>query len=488
MKFDELFKEIHYELIKGNKEIIINDICYKSKETKPGDIFVALNGTNDDGHNYINEAINRGAVAILLSKNKKISDDVLVVKVDNPRKIMTKLAMNLFNYPQSKLKTIAVTGTKGKTTTSFMIKKIIETANQSCGLIGTTGIYINKKYYENKNTTPEGYDIIKYMNEMVNQGIHYVVMEVSSQALKYDRVNDIIFDYGIFTNLTKDHISPQEHCDMQDYLESKSKLFKQCIYGIFNIDSQYFYEIVSKGSCEINTFGYNQKADLRAKNIKLINKPNFLGITFDIEGVINDNFIVSSPGKFSSYNAMAAILTCYLLNIDISFMKKALANFSVKGRVEPVKVSDDFILLIDYAHNGLSTKSILSTVKQYNPTRLITIFGCGGNRSKERRYEMGLIASNYSDKCIITEDNNRYEKFEDIAKDILRDFNNKCEYILIPDRKKAIKHAIENGKKGDIIMLLGKGHENYKEINGIRYPFDEREVIKDLLSELKKTN
>lgn len=488
MKLDELFKGIHYELIKGNKETLIFDICYISKKVKSGDLFVAIIGNNDDGHNYINDAIRHGAIGVIVSKNIDIPDDILVIKVDNTKKIMTKLAMNLFNYPQSKLKTIAITGTKGKTTTSFMIKSIIESTGQSCGLIGTTGVYIGNDYYENKNTTPEGYDIIKYMNEMVKHGISYVVMEVSSQALKYDRVNDIIFDYGIFTNLTKDHIGPLEHDSMLDYIESKSKLFKQCNYGIFNIDSKYFYKIVSRGSCEINTYGYDIKADLRAKNIKLINEPNFIGVLIDLEGVINDRFKVSSPGKFSSYNAMAAILTCYLLGIDVSFMKKTLENFSVKGRIEPVKVSDDFLLLIDYAHNGISTKSILSTIRQYNPGRIVTIFGCGGNRSRERRYEMGAIASQYSDKCIITEDNNRYEKFVDIAKDILRDFDKNCEYILIPDRKDAIKYAIENGKKGDIIMLLGKGHENYKEINGIRYPFDERIIIKEILNELKKTN
>ena len=487
MKLSELFKDIPYELIKGSMEEEINDIAYDSRKVEIGSLFMAIVGASLDGHEYIDDAIKKGAKAVVVSKDVSVLTDVTIIKVEDARRILSKLTMKLFKYPQSKLKTIAITGTKGKTTTSFMIKKIIECAGYKCGVIGTTGVYIGKKVYPIKNTTPESYDTIKYMDEMVKEKMDYMVMEVSSQALKYDRVNDIIFDYGIFTNLTHDHIGENEHDSMEDYVTSKAKLFNQCNHGIFNIDDKYFYDMVQGGDANINTYGYSEKADLRAIDMKLLRENGFIGIELETDGIIKDKFKISTPGKFSSYNAMAAIMTCHMLGIDTKYIKEALSNFSVIGRVEPIYVSDDFNLLIDYAHNGVSTESILSTIREYNPGRIVTIFGCGGNRSRDRRYEMGEMAGKYSDYCIITEDNNRFEEFDDIAKDILIGMKKTdCEYTIIPDRKEAIKYAIKNGKKGDIIMLIGKGHETYKEIKGVRYPFDERIIIKEILDELKK--
>lgn len=488
MKLNKVFTDIDHQVIKGNLELDVQDIIIDSRKVTANTMFIALPGSEVNGHDYITSAIKNGANSILVSEDVDIKEDVTVIKVPNTRKILSKLSMRFFNYPQSKLKTIAITGTKGKTTTSFMIKNILETSGYACGVIGTTGIYIKEKFYPQKNTTPESYDIFKYLNEMVNDQLDFVVMEVSSQALKYDRVNDFIFDYGIFTNLTPDHIGEHEHSDMDDYIKSKAKLFNQCNYGIFNIDDEHFYDMISGGDASIHTYGYHEKADLKAESMELTRDGSFIGINLTTSGLINDNFKISTPGKFSSYNAMAAILTCQLIGIDTSLMKKALNNFSVKGRVEPIKVSDDFSLLIDYAHNGISTESILTTIRDYQPKRIVTIFGCGGNRSKERRYEMGKIASKYSDACIITEDNNRYEDFNDIATDILKEYDKSCPYTIIPDRKAAIKYAIQTGQKGDIIMLLGKGHEDYKEIKGVRYPFDERIIIKEILEELNNSN
>lgn len=488
MKLKKLLEGIDYTLVKGNDETLINDLAYDSRNVSDGFVFVSIIGNNVDGHDYIDVAIENGAKAIIVSKNIEVSSDVSVIKVDDTSKVLSKLSMNLFDNPHKKMTTIAITGTKGKTTTSFMIKRILEESGNSCGVIGTTGIYIGDKYYQNKNTTPLSYETLKYMNEMVNDGIKYVVMEVSSQALKYDRVNDIIFDYGIFTNLTHDHIGEFEHSDMDDYVSSKAKLFKQCVHGVFNLDDEYFFNIVDMGESSINTYGYNEKADLRAKAMDLYRDGSKIGINLELDGLINGKFKISTPGKFSSYNAMSAILTCYLMGIDVKCISAALNNFSVKGRVEPIDVSKDFTLLIDYAHNGVSTESILTTIREYNPKRIVTIFGCGGNRSKDRRYEMGEIAGKYSDYCIITEDNNRFEEFDDIAKDILVGMNKtECEYKIIADRKEAIKCAIENGQKGDIIMLIGKGHEDYKEVKGVRYPFDERVIIKEILEEIKNS-
>lgn len=488
MELEKLLDKIEYKILKGNLDVVVSDIAYDSRNVLDDYAFVAIKGSNVDGHDYIDKAISNGARVLIVSKEIDIKDNnITVVLVDDTSKILSRLSMNLFDNPHKKMTTIAITGTKGKTTISFMIKGIVEESGSKCGVIGTTGIYIGDKYYKSNNTTPISYDIFKYMNEMVNDGVEYLVMEVSSQALKYDRVNDIEFDYGIFTNLTRDHIGEFEHNDMDDYINSKAKLFKQCRVGIFNLDDEHFFDMVNMGESSINTYGYSEKADLRVKKMDLYREDSSIGINLLLDGVIKDEFKISTPGKFSSYNAMGAIYTCYLMGIDIACMKKSLSNFSVRGRVENVFVSDKFTLLIDYAHNGVSTESILKTIREYNPKRIVTIFGCGGNRSRDRRYEMGEIAGKYSDYCIITEDNNRYEEFDSIAKDILIGMNKTdCEYKIISDRKDAIKYSIENALEGDIIMLIGKGHEDYKEIKGIRYPFDERVIIKEILEEIKK--
>ena len=486
MNLKKLLNKIEYTLLKGNEDVVVNDIAYDSRKVEDGYAFVSIVGNNVDGHDYIDDAIKSGASVLIVSRDIEVESGITVIKVDDTSKILSRLSMNLFDNPQDKMTTIAITGTKGKTTTSFMIKKIIEESGSKCGVIGTTGIYIGDKYYPNKNTTPLAYETLKYMNEMVNEKIDYVVMEVSSQALKYDRVNDIVFDYGIFTNLTQDHIGEFEHNDMEDYVSSKARLFKQCDYGIFNLDDKYFFNMVDMGESSINTYGYGDKADLRVVSSDLYRDGHLIGINLELDGVIKNKFKISTPGKFSAYNAMSAILTCHLIGIDVDCMKRALSDFSVKGRVEPVEVSSKFTLLIDYAHNGVSTESILTTIREYNPKRIVTIFGCGGNRSRDRRYEMGEIAGKYSDYCIITEDNNRFEEFDDIAKDILVGMSKtSCDYKIVPDRKEAIKYAIENGQKGDIIMLIGKGHEDYKEIKGVKYPFDERIIIKEILDVLK---
>ena len=482
MKLNKILKGIEYELIKGTIDKEVNAITYDSRYVKNGTLFLTNFGIKEDNEKYIPKAIKNGANVIIVSKNFDIPDDITIIKVPNTKNILSQISSNFFNYPQNKLKIIAITGTKGKTTVSFMLKSIIEQSGYQCGLIGTTGIYIDNVKYNTNNTTPEIYDNLKYLNEMVKKNIDYAIMEVSSQALKYNRVAGITYDYAIFTNLTKDHIGKYEHDDMEDYINSKAKLFKQCHHGIFNLDDKYYHDMTKEAICSINTYGYQKDANLKVKKIKLIHKKNNLGINLTTTGIINNKFKINSPGIFTSYNAMAAILTSYLLGIDIKYIKKGLSNFFVPGRVEIIKIFKGINIIIDYAHNGSSTKNILSTIREYKPKRIITIFGCGGNRSKDRRYEMGEIAGIYSDFCIITEDNNRYESFASITKDILVGIDKTtCQYKIIPSRKEAIKYAIDNAKKGDVIMLLGKGHEDYLEINGKKYPFNEREIIKNIL-------
>ena len=294
MQLKKILDKVEYTLLKGNVDIEICDLAYDSRNVSSGYLFVAIVGNNADGHDYIDNAISKGAKALVVSKDVEVSDDVCVVRVDDTSKVLSQMSMNLFDYPHKKMTTIAITGTKGKTTTSFMIKRILEEAGCKCGVIGTTGIYIGDKYYASKNTTPLSYDTLKYINEMVDDGIEYMVMEVSSQALKYDRVRDIVFDYGIFTNLSQDHIGEFEHKDMDDYISSKAKLFKQCLHGVFNLDDKHFFDMVNMGESSINTYGYDEKADLRVKDIDLYRDGNKIGINLELDGVIKDKFKIST--------------------------------------------------------------------------------------------------------------------------------------------------------------------------------------------------
>ncbi len=484
MKLREVLKDISFELIQGSLDVDIEDIFYDSRKVTLNSAFIALVGVNSDGHDYIDMAIEKGANVIFLERNMEINSDVTVVKLDNTRKALSLLAINFFDNPIEKLVTIAITGTKGKTTTSWMIKNILESSGKKVGIIGTMGVFYGDIYHELVNTTPESYDLNKYLKEMVDNDIQYVVMEISSQALKVGRVEGLYFDYGIFTNLTKDHIGENEHPNMEDYLFSKSLLFKKCKYGIFNFDSKYYESMVNSASCKVYTFGHKRASDLVIENVRLVRDDSFMGISLVTKGIVNEDFMVSIPGEFSAYNAAAAIFVCYLLGINISNIKKTLKIFSVKGRTELIPEFKKFNVIIDYAHNGVSLESILKTMRKYNPKRIIALFGCGGNRSVERRYDMGEISGKLADLTIVTEDNSRNEDVNDIINDIeigLKRTNGK--YIKIADRTEAIKYAIKNARQGDIVLLLGKGHETYQDRGGVRYHYDEREIIKQIISQ-----
>lgn len=483
MKLKKILNNIEYELIKGSLDINITDLCYDSRKVTKDCAFICLEGTQVDGHDFIDTAIKKGASTIFIEKDIEVSQLVTVIKLSNTRKDLSLLSINYFDNPASKLTMIGITGTKGKTTTSWMIKNILEEEGKKVGVIGTMGVFIGNNHYETINTTPESYEIQKYLSEMVNQNIEYAVMEVSSQALKVGRVEGMTFDYGIFTNLTKDHIGEGEHENMEDYIYSKSLLFQKSKHGILNIDDKHYQDMTKNNTCDIHTFGKNKEADLIINNIKLLRKEHFIGLELHTKGLIEDTFLVNTPGEFSAYNAISAILTTKLIGCKLESIKKALSKVAVKGRVEIIPVSSKYSVIIDYAHNGISMTNILNTMREYHPKRIVSLFGCGGNRSKTRRYDMGEISGRLSDFTIITEDNSRYEDINDIMNDIeigLKKANGK--YIKIEDRKEAIKYAIENAKEGDIILLLGKGHETYREKNGVREHFDEREVIKEIIN------
>jgi UDP-N-acetylmuramoyl-L-alanyl-D-glutamate--2,6-diaminopimelate ligase len=487
MQVRELLKGVDIVGTKGNLDVEVSNLIYDSRKVVPGVAFVALKGARSDGHQYINEVIEKGAVVVFVEDEISTKSNATIVRIKDTRLGLAQLSANYFGQPAKKLTTIGITGTKGKTTTSWMIKNILETAGKKTGVIGTMGVFIGAKHYATNNTTPESYDIHKYLKEMQVADVEYVVMEVSSQALKMNRTAGIQFDYSIFTNLTKDHIGPDEHASMEEYIHCKSLLFRQSRHGIFNIDDAHFGEMADQATAVIHTYGTDLKADLRLEKIAYAQENGNLGVRVSLQGLVTDRIFVSIPGDFSAYNAMGAIAVTKLLGIDPAYIKKALSEVKVKGRVEPVNVSDQFTVLIDYAHNGVSMESVLEMIQGYHPKRIVSLFGCGGNRSRDRRYDMGEISGNMADYSILTADNSRYEDVHAIISDIVKGIEKtNGDYITISDRREAIKYSIQHALPGDIVLILGKGHEDYQEINGVRYPFDERVVIWEVVQELER--
>ena len=491
MKLSEICKETAYTCLQGSMDAEITDIIYDSRKLEPQTMFVCMVGAVTDGHKYIPDAIQKGAAAIVVERAeeaKQIPESITVLQVASARQALAQMSAAFFSYPARELVTIGLTGTKGKTTTTYMIKSVLEEAGKKVGLIGTIGALIGDKPLPTKNTTPESYELHKMFRAMVDEGCEYVVMEVASQGLKLDRVYGIEFDYGIFTNLSPDHIGPAEHASFEEYMECKSMLFRQCKVGIANMDDEHFKGVLQNHTCELKTFSAQDgdvDADLVAGAIGFLDEEGKLGMHFTTTGCMNVYAKVYIPGRFSVYNSLVTMLTCHLAGIPDEDILRGLARVQVKGRVEMVPVSKDFTVIIDYAHNEVSTRSVLTTLKEYHPKRLICLYGGGGNRSKLRRYDMGEVTGEMADLCVLTCDNPRDEEIADINNDIkigLAKSNGK--YIEIDDRKEAIRYCIEHAQKGDMIVLLGKGHENYQEIKGVKYHFDEREAIAEVKQEL----
>ena len=324
------------------------------------------------------------------------------------------------------------------------------------------------------------------MAAMVDAGCQYMVMEVSSQGLKFDRTAGIEFDYGIFTNLSEDHIGPTEHPDFADYLDCKRRLFRQCRIGIINADDPYAQQILEGSTCEIRTFSAEKKADLMASDIRFLNEDGRLGMHFKASGIMNCDAKIHIPGRFSVYNALATMVVCHELGIPDDAVLAGLEDVQVKGRVEMIPISKKFNVIIDYAHNDVSTRSVLKTLREYDPGRIVAVFGCGGNRSKVRRYDIGEAAGELADLCILTSDNPRFEKVEDINNDIKVGLaKHDAAYIEINDRREAIAYAITHALPGDMIILLGKGHETYVEIEGVKHHFSEHEVVREIAEDIR---
>ena len=490
MLLSDLIEKLDYKIISGDINTEINRLVYDSRKVDTGDVFVCIKGAVSDGHDYFKQVIEKGAAAVIVQQDAEISgqyDGVTVIATEDTRLALAYMSAAYFGYPAKRIKTIGITGTKGKTTTTYMVKKILDKCNIKTGLIGTIETIIGDERIPSKNTTPESYTVHEYFDRMVKAGCECVVMEVSSQALKYHRTAGIKFDIGVFTNLEPDHIGPNEHSDFEDYLRCKSRLFKQCDVGIVNSDDEHFLEVTRGRICPIETYGVRKKADINAYNIVYSHKDGKISTAYDVNGKHRMHVELSVPGEFSIYNSLCAISISRHFNVDEELLKEALRAVTVDGRVEPVKVSDDYSVMIDYAHNAMSLKSLLKTIREYKPERLITLFGCGGNRSKDRRFEMGEISGKLSDFTIITSDNPRYEEPQDIMNDIetgIRKTDGK--YVKIEDRGEAIKYALSCAKAGDIIVIAGKGHEDYQEIKGVRYHQTDREIVMKAMEELKQ--
>lgn len=481
----DLLEGLEYELLQGSLEGEISELIYDTRKVTKDSMFVCIQGTAFDSHDKAAEIAEVGAKVLIVSREVEVPQNVTVVRVADTRYALSLISAAYFDHPAKTLKVIGITGTKGKTTTTFMIKSILEHAGYKVGLIGTIETIIGDKHIPANNTTPESYIVQEYFAEMVRMGCEVCVMEVSSQGLMMHRTAGIPFEIGIFTNLAPDHIGPNEHASFEEYAACKGMLFKQCKVGIANIDDENFDMVMKGHTCTLETIGFSEKADLRASNVKLVGRPGYLGVTYDLTGLLNFPVEIDIPGKFSVYNSLVAIAVCRHFNIQKEDILEALKAAKAKGRIEQVKVSDDFMLLIDYAHNAMSLESLLSTLKEYHPQRLVCLFGCGGNRSKLRRYEMGEVSGKMADLTIVTSDNPRFEEPQDIIDDIkigLAKTDGK--YVEIIDRKEAIKYAIANGRPGDVIVLAGKGHEDYQEIKGVKYPMDERVLIEEVLQEL----
>lgn len=486
MKLLQLVENVEYELIQGDLNVEVTEIQNDSRKVKEGSLFFCITGAVFDGHAYAEEVAKNGAAVLVVEKDVTGVDalDVTVIKVKSTRLAMGVISSNFYDNPSKKLTVVGITGTKGKTTTTYMVKSMLDRAGHKCGLIGTIETIIGDTVTKSNNTTPESIVLQKVLWDMVNAGLDCVVMEVSSQGLMLDRVAGVDFDYGIFTNLSEDHIGPNEHKDFEDYLYWKSKMFTLCKKGIFNFDDTYCERVMEGHSCEVISYGMKENCDYQAKDLELFKKDGCLGIQYNLDGKYKEKVIVSLPGEFSVHNSLAAIAIAKELEVPMETILEILTDIHVKGRVELISISNEFTLLIDYAHNAMSLESILQTLRAYNPTRLVSLFGCGGNRSKVRRYEMGEVSGNMADLTIITSDNPRDEEPQDIINDIKIGMNKtNGEFVEIIDRKEAIRYAIMNAKAGDVIVLAGKGHEDYQEIKGKKYHMDERDLIKEILEE-----
>ena len=495
MLLKQLLKGLDCTLVQGDLNTDVTDVYYDSRKVTTGGLFVCIAGTQRDSHDYAADVVRKGAAALVIQHDLPAGvlaamPNVAVVRFPNTRYALAMLSTAFFGRPAREMTMVGVTGTKGKTTTTHMIKAVLEAAGHKVGMVGTNGVYYPGHHYDLNNTTPESYELQKILRQMADAGCDTCVMEVSSQGLMMDRVAGIHYQVGVFTNLYPDHIAPGEHSSFEEYRGWKGELFKRCDVGVVNADDPNTAALLEGHTCDLVTYGIDSDAvDYRAgKEYRLLRSKEMLGVAFKVTEPDDRTMEVQvgMPGLFSIYNALATIGVAKVLGLDDGAIHEGLQKALVKGRVELVPISSNFTILNDYAHNEAATESLMETLKAYHPRRMVVVFGCGGNRSRLRRYGMGEVCAKMADFCILTEDNNRYEKVEDIIADIkvgMAKGNPDAQYVEIPDRLDALHYAIDHAQQGDLIAVIGKGHEAYRDREGVKTPFLERELIEEYAAE-----
>lgn len=483
MKLLDLLKGVDYELLEGTVEKEVNHIQYDSRKVNEGDLFVCLTGFEVDGHDYANKAIEAGAKVVLCEKKIDIkSEGVTVLLVNEGRKALATMSANYYGHPTKSLKLIGVTGTNGKTTTVYLLKSMLEKAGKKVGLVGTIANYIGENKLKSERTTPESLELQKLFKDMVDANCEYCVMEVSSHSLQLDRVYGCEFEVGIFTNLTIDHLD--FHKSFDNYYNAKFKLFERSKASVINVDDDYGYRVLKDveklENKEIKTYSINNNSDFKASDLMLKEGD----IHFKING---EEFNSVLPGEYNVYNALGAVGAMSILGISNESIRKGLLDVVVPGRCERIGYKYDipYDIIIDFAHTPDGLKNILETLKGFTKNRLIAVYGCGGDRDKVKRAELGRIGTELADLAIITSDNPREEDPMAIIKEIVAGIT-KSNYLAIENRVEAIKLALGMAEEGDVVVLAGKGHENYQITNEGVIHFDEREVVDEILISKKK--
>lgn len=479
MKLRKIMDNINFNLIEGDIDIDVENIQYDSRKIKKGDVFFCIEGYKVDGHKYIQSAIENGAIAVVCQKDIEKHLNISVLRVENSRRALAVSASNYYENPSKSMKMIGVTGTNGKTTSVFMIKAILEEKGYKVGLIGTIANYIGKKKIHTERTTPESLELHELFRQMVTSKVDYCVMEVSSHSLSLDRVYGIEFCESIFTNLTQDHLD--FHKTFENYFNAKLKLFKYSKSSIINIDDTYGVKAYNLITSKKLSYGLNHKADIMAINIKMHSR----GSEFTLQYKDNSYEIkLNIPGNYNIYNALGSIAVCLNQGVDLPVINQALQKVQVSGRCELVKNDHNlgFEIILDYAHTPDGLENILTTVREFTKGKLICVFGCGGDRDKTKRAIMGKIGTDLSDISLITSDNPRTEDPMQIINDVVQGIV-RHNFEVIENRRSAIKRSIEIASAGDVIVIAGKGHEDYQILKNKTIHFDEREVISEIIKE-----
>lgn len=460
----------------------IESLCCDSRKAAPGSVFVCIKGAVSDGHNYAESAYGKGCRIFVAEHELSLPNDAVVIISDNTRIALAEMSQKFFGDPSKEIKVIGITGTKGKTTTAQLIYQILNASSIKAGYIGTNGVMYDGQFFESVNTTPESYDLAYYMRKMIEAEIKYLILEVSSQALYMERVRGMTFENCVFTNLAPDHIGGSEHPDFEHYKASKERLFsefspKLAIYNADDEASEYMMENCSAPKFSFSLLG---KGHFNGSDLELYRESGRLGIRFRVScgSELSGNVDLPLPGDFNASNALAAIAVCLGVGVKFDKILSSLSEVSMRGRFEVVDALPYATFVIDYAHNGVSLRSVLSTLRKYEPARLICVFGSVGGRTKLRRAELGKVASEMCDFCVITSDNPDNEEPMQIIDEIAAAFSEDgCDYVKIPSRREAVLYAVKNARKDDIILFAGKGHEEYQLICGKREYFCERETI-----------